>query len=99
MKIKFEVGKLLFNGGKVIRLYEPPAGPSDWLYIGTTGTHNSVLTFNYTGGGCPTLSEIDFHLTVNEPPANYSAGHVFRVTSFDAIDFFGCGVTYWQAVL
>jgi hypothetical protein len=29
MKIKFEVGKLLFNGGKVIRLYEPPAGPSD----------------------------------------------------------------------
>ena len=77
----------------------PPAVPSDWVYIGTTGTHNTSLNYNYTGGGCPTLSQIDFHLTANQPPADYSVGHVMRVVSFDAIDGIGCGSTFWQAAL
>ena len=99
MKIRFDGGRLIFNGGKVIRRYDPPAVPNEWVYIGTTGTHNSVLTYNYDGGGCPSLFEIGDFLTASAPPANYSVGHVFRVTSFDAIDFIGCGVTYWQAVI
>jgi hypothetical protein len=29
MKIRFDGGRLIFNGGKVIRRYDPPAVPNE----------------------------------------------------------------------
>jgi hypothetical protein len=77
MKIRFDEGRLIFNGGKVIRLVDPPT----WLEAGGTSFNESV-TYVGDDASCPTTGQILGFLTVFYPPEDYSTGYRIRVRSF-----------------
>jgi hypothetical protein len=90
MKIRFDEGRLIFGGGKIIRLVDPV------FWFNASGTNfNLSVTHLHDTNSCPGIGDIGTWLTINYPPENYSSGYRIRVSSFTS-DLVACGFTYWE---
>ena len=85
-------------------IYEDTS-PSEWTYIGTTGSYNSTASFQDTDypNSCPSnsvqISSSLAYMNFAYTPSDYSSGHIFRVTMYAGDGFPGifCGYRYFRA--
>lgn len=77
------------------------AGPTNWLFVGTSGSYNYTANFISSNPFCPSTSiasqEADTWLTNNYPPGNYPTSTVFRVVYYRN-NFVPCYNLYFVAV-
>jgi uncharacterized repeat protein (TIGR02543 family) len=76
------------------------AGPTTWTYIGTSGGYNSTtnafLGGTFCGNSSIQISAAQTQMNNNFNPANYSSGHIFRVTVYTS-NFQFCSYRYFRA--
>lgn len=94
------VNKVYFGNTAI---YEDTS-PSEWTYIGTSGSYNSTASFqNSSYFSCPasgTQQTIALnYMNATYSPSSYSSGHIFRVSVYVGDGFPGtfCGYRYFRA--
>lgn len=95
------VNKVYFGSTAI---YEDTS-PSEWTYIGTSGSYNSTASFQDTNypSSCPAsgtqISSSLAYMNATYTPSSYSSGHIFRVSMYAGSGFPGifCSYRYFRA--
>lgn len=73
--------QIIYNGTTIWT-----SGPTNWLFVGTSGGYNYTANFISSNSFCPSTSiasqEADNWLTSNYPVGNYPTNTVFRVVYY-----------------
>lgn len=88
--------RIIYNGTTIWT-----AGPTNWLFVGTSGGYNYTANYISSNPFCPSQSlasqEADNWLTANYPVGNYPTNTVFRVVYYRN-NFVPCYNLYFVAV-
>ena len=95
------VNKVYFGSTAI---YEDTS-PTEWTYIGTSGSYNSTASFQDTSYlfSCPSssnqITSSRNYMNATYSPSSYSSGHIFRVSMYIGEGFPGtfCSYRYFRA--